>query len=84
MTSLQQGSAPGKVKMDPAGERELLIHLLRTATARSRLITNVLETVGVSLRHKQINTEQAMAWLKEEGVLDLIELGPPSQQGAKP
>ena len=77
MTSLQQGSAPDKSKMDPAGERELLIHLLRTATARSRLITNVLETVGVSLRHRQVNTEEAMKWLNEEGVLDLIELGPP-------
>jgi hypothetical protein len=76
MTSLPQGSAPGKSKIDSAGERELLIHALRTATARSRLVTNVLETVGVSLRHRAVTTEDAMKWLSEEGVLDHVQFGP--------
>ena len=49
---------------------------LRLAVARSQLITNVLETVGVSLRHRAIDCEAAMTWLKEEGLLDWLELGP--------
>lgn len=76
MTSLQEGSAPGKSKLDPAGERELLIHALRTATARSRLVTNVLETVGVSLRHRQVSCDEAMQWLSEEGCLDHVQFRP--------
>jgi hypothetical protein len=58
-------------------ERELLIHALRTATARSRLVTNVLETVGVSLRHKAVTTDEAMKWLHDEHVLDYVQIGPP-------
>jgi hypothetical protein len=76
MTSLQQNSAPVNSKLDTAGERELLIHALRTATARARLVVNVLETVGVSLRHKAVSADDAMKWLSEEGLLDHIHFGP--------
>jgi hypothetical protein len=77
MNNLTQASAPGKPNMGPAGERELLLTALRVAAARSRLVTNLLETVGVSLRHKQVSTEAAMQWLRDEGVLHLIDLEPP-------
>jgi hypothetical protein len=60
-----------------AGEREFLIHALRCATARARLVVNVLETVGVSLRHKAVTTDQAMAWLAEENVVQHVELDLP-------
>lgn len=76
VSSLQQGSAP----VNAAGEREYFISALRTATARARLVVNVLETVGVSLRHKAVTVDDAMKWLAEEGVLDYVQLGPP---GAK-
>jgi hypothetical protein len=79
MTTLQEGSAPGK-RIDPAGERELLIHLLRTAVSRARLDVNLLETVGVSLRHRQVDVEGAMTWLKEEGLLEAVQLGPKVRQ----
>jgi hypothetical protein len=69
---LPKRSAP----VNTAGERELLIHSLRLAVARSRLVTNVLETVGVSLRHRAIDCDAAMRWLAEEGLLDWLELGP--------
>lgn len=72
MTLAQQGSAP----VNTAGEREYFIHALRTATARARLVVNILETVGVSLRHKAITTDDAMKWLHDEGVLDYVQLGP--------
>jgi hypothetical protein len=72
VNALPKHSAP----VDTAGERELLIHSLRLAVARSRLVTNVLETVGISLRHQAIDCDVAMVWLSEEGLLDWLELGP--------
>jgi hypothetical protein len=63
--------------VNPAAEREYLMHALRTAAARSRLVTNVLDTVGVSLRHKKVTTDEAMKWLADEGVLDHVQIGPP-------
>jgi hypothetical protein len=67
-------TAPGN---NPQAEREILIHALRTATARSRLITNQLESVGIMLRHRCVTTEQAMQELANEGILDLIEFRRP-------
>lgn len=60
--------------IDEAGERELLIHSLRTAVARSRLVTNTLETIGVSLRHKQVSTAEAMNWIHDEGLLNEVQI----------
>jgi hypothetical protein len=68
VTALPKGSAP----VNTAGERELLIHSLRLAVARSRLVTNALETIGVSLRHRAIDNDAAMKWLHEEGLLDCV------------
>lgn len=76
VTSLANSSAP----VNTAGERELLIHSLRLAVARARLVVNELETIGVSLRHRAVDTDSAMKWLAEEGLLNWIELGP---SGAK-
>jgi hypothetical protein len=72
--TISKEAAPGN---NPQAERELLIHALRTATARSRLITNQLESVGVMLRHRCVTTEQAMQELADEGILDLIEFRRP-------
>jgi len=74
LSSINQQTAPVN---NPAAEREYLIHALRTAAARSRLVTNLLDTIGVSLRHKTVNTDEAMKWLADEGVLDYVHLGPP-------
>jgi hypothetical protein len=73
---LQPRTAAVNPQQDSAAEREILLNALRLATARSRLITNLLESVGTSLRHKQIDCEKAMEWLAEEGCVDLLELGP--------
>jgi hypothetical protein len=63
--------------VNPAAEREYLIHALRLAAARSRLATNVFDSIGVSLRHRQVTCDQAMEWLRDEGLLDHVQLGPP-------
>ena len=72
MTSVNQQTAP----VNPQAEREYLIHSLRTGAARSRLVTNLLDTIGVSLRHKAITTDEAMRWLADEGLLEHVQLGP--------
>jgi hypothetical protein len=77
VNSINQKSAP----VNPAAEREYLLHALRLAAARSRLATNVFDSVGVSLRHKAIDVDGAMKWLAEEGLLEHVQIGP---SGAKP
>jgi hypothetical protein len=61
---------------DTPGERDLLLTALRAASARSRLITNELDSIGVSLRHKAITCEQCLQWLREEDLLGWVHLGP--------
>lgn len=74
MTYVQRDSARVNPKGDTSAERELLINILRTAQARSRLVTNTLETIGVSLRQNQITCEQARAWIAEEGLDHHLQL----------
>jgi hypothetical protein len=78
MTSITQQKAP----VNPAAEREYLLHALRTAATRSRLVTNLLDTIGVSLRHKAVDVDGAMKWLAEEGLLDHVQIGPSKGGGA--
>ena len=75
MNSITDSSAASKRK-DAPGERDLLMNLLRTESARSRLITNTLDTIGTALRHRSVDCEGAMAWLKDEGLIDLLKLDP--------
>jgi hypothetical protein len=75
VNSITESSAASKRK-DAPGERDLLMNLLRTESARSRLITNTLDSIGVALRHRNIDCEGAMSWLKDEGLLDLLKLDP--------
>jgi hypothetical protein len=63
------------------GDREYLMQVLRAATARAKLISNTLESIGVALRQKAISVEDAMQWAKDEEILDLLQFGPPSKTG---
>jgi hypothetical protein len=78
MTHIAKPSPQGKSDdSDTSGERDLVMSALRVAAARSRLETNLLDNIGVALRHKQINCAGALAWLREEGLLDrLPPVGP--------
>ncbi len=72
MTQVSQPSPQGKFREDTSGERDLVLSALRVAATRSRLTTNVFDTVGIALRRKQIDCAGALAWLKDEGLLDLL------------
>jgi hypothetical protein len=60
----------------PDGQRTFLISAIRAASARARLATNVLETIGVSLREKLVSPDEAVAWLRDEGLLGEVEYRP--------
>ena len=73
--SITSSTGQGK-RLDPAAEREILIHALRTAVSRTKLINTTLETISVQLRHRQVSTEQAMQWICDEGLEQYLRLGP--------
>ena len=63
------------------GDREYLMQVLRAATARAKLISNTLDTIGIALRQRAVSVEDAMQWCMDEGILDLLQFGPPSKTG---
>jgi hypothetical protein len=75
MKSLPKPSPAVNTHVDTSGERDLMLTALRLAATRTRLQTNVLDSVGVALRQKQIDCAAALAWLKDEGLLDHIQRG---------
>jgi hypothetical protein len=81
MTNMTNALAAVKSREDSPGERDLLLTALRAAAARSRLITNELDSIGVSLRQKVITCEQALEWLKDEGLLHWVHFGPEVKHG---
>jgi len=81
MKDVTQPSPQGKSDhSDTSGERDLILSSLRVAATRSRLITNLFDSVGVALRQKQIDCAGALAWLKDEGLLDHLPFGPEGKQ----
>jgi hypothetical protein len=65
-----------ELREDTPGERDLILSSLRVAATRSRLTTNIFESVGVALRQKQIDCAGAIKWLRDEGLLDHLPFGP--------
>ena len=80
MTSIPNPASQGKPKLgETNGDREYLMQVLRAATARAKLISNTLDTIGIALRQKACSVEDAMLWAKDEEILDLLQFGPPSK-----
>jgi hypothetical protein len=75
--TLAAASSVDKPQVEPPpGQREFLITSLRAASARARLLTNLFDTIGSSLRHRMISCDEAVAWLNDEGLLAEIEYRP--------
>jgi hypothetical protein len=84
MTSLSNPTSQVKPKLgETNGDREYLMQVLRAATARSKLISNQLDTIGVALRQKAVTVEDALQWAIDEGIIDLLQFGPPSKMEGK-
>jgi hypothetical protein len=85
VTSIPNPASQGKPKLGESnGDREYLMQVLRAATARAKLISNILDTIGIALRQKACSVEDAMQWAHDEGIADFLQFGPPSKQGARP
>jgi hypothetical protein len=85
VTSLPNPASHGKPKLgETNGDREYLMQVLRAATARAKLISNQLDTIGVALRQKAISVEDGLQWAIDEGITDFLQFGPPSKTGGKP
>jgi hypothetical protein len=80
MTDLSTSSPAVKASPDTARERDFLLNALRVASARAQLANNVFNTVGTSLRHRQINCQEALEWISEEGLLHHVDLEPPMKK----
>jgi hypothetical protein len=77
VSSLPNPASQVKPKLgETNGDREYLMQVLRAATARAKLISNTIDTIGVALRQRAITVEDAMRWAHEEGILDLLVFGP--------
>jgi hypothetical protein len=84
MTSLTSPASQGKPKLgETNGDREYLMQVLRAATARSKLISNQLDSIGIAVRQRAISVEDALQWAIDEGIIDLLQFGPPSKSGGK-
>src|SRR5262245_17242336 len=80
LSSIPNPASQGKPKPgESSGDREYLMQVLRAATARAKLISNTLDTIGIALRQKACSVEDAMLWAQDEGILDLLQFGPPSR-----
>jgi hypothetical protein len=75
MQNMHVPSAGVKSAQDSTAERDFMLSSLRAAATRSRLITNLLETIAVALRQKRIDCAGASEWLRKEGLIDHIQLG---------
>jgi hypothetical protein len=54
VTSLPSPASPGKPKLGESnGDREYLMQVLRAATARVKLTSNTLDSIGVALRQRR-------------------------------
>jgi hypothetical protein len=84
VSSLSSPTSQGKPSLgETNGDRELLLAVIRAATARSKLISQQLDTISTSLRQRAVSVEDAMLWCKDEGILDLLDFGPPSKGGVR-
>ena len=80
MSSIPNPASQVKPKMgETNGDREYLLTVLRAATARARLISNTLDTIGAALRQRAVSVEEALQWARDEQIIDLLQFGPPSR-----
>jgi hypothetical protein len=83
VASLPDPTSQVKPKLGESnGDREYLMQVLRAATARAKLISNTLDSIGMALRQRAVSVEDAMRWARDEGIIDLLQFGPPSGAGS--
>ena len=56
--------------------REFLLAALRAARIRAQLMEAELTTIGISLKSGMISPETAMLWIRNEGLMPIVSIGP--------
>jgi hypothetical protein len=65
----------GQSKPDD-GDQKLLLQVLRVETIKAQLIANQLTSIGIALKGRAIDVEGALAWARDEGLIDLLQFVP--------
>jgi hypothetical protein len=68
--------------VDTDGERDFLLEALRIARKQFQIAINIIDTIGVGLKGGLIDPDIALEWLRDEAMLDCVDLEPPEQQEA--
>jgi hypothetical protein len=55
--------------------RDIFTHQLRTAVSKARLAADALQNISVQLRHKNIDVEQAIEAIREQGLSEYLPKG---------
>jgi hypothetical protein len=71
MTTSNEKTASGN-RTGSHHEIERLTKAINTAIARARLTCSTLESIAVSLRHKQATPAEVLQWLKDERLEQLV------------
>ena len=66
-----------------AAHREFMLAALRVASARCKLMDHEITAVGTALKTTLIEPEEAVRWLREMGLMFLIEPLPSAIDRAK-
>jgi len=61
----------------PAGQgvlpdKEFLLSALRAACLRAKLASTEMDSIGVALKRGVVSTEEAVAWLHDENLIDHV------------
>jgi hypothetical protein len=65
----------GQSKPDD-GDQKLLLQVLRVEVLKAQVIANQLTWIGVALKQKAVDVEGALAWARDEGLIDLLQFVP--------
>ena len=81
MSYVSTATAPVKpVRVNDAGERDLLVNALRVGSARAKLIANSLDHIQAQIRQRAITPSDALVQAKAAGVLEWIKFGPGAER----
>ena len=58
--------------MSDEDHREFILSALRVASLRCKLYDTEISSIGIALKGHMITVEQALTWIKDAGVAELV------------
>jgi hypothetical protein len=75
MASLPKPAGEGKPERGKS-DAELVLQRLHVESIRAKLVANIVDTIGIALKQQAISAEDALAWARDERIIDLLQFGP--------